>query len=120
MLAYLETSERYKRVWRGRGAREAGWLTTSASKPEMVARMGTLLRERPEMFMSRRLCWESAGRLLRGERGKTGAASGSHDDLVMAMAVAQAVRADEQEIGRRRGGVGAHLIPVVTGEVFHA
>ena len=55
MLAYLETSERYERVWRGRGEREAGWLTTAVSKPEMVARIGTLLMERPEMFMSRRL-----------------------------------------------------------------
>jgi hypothetical protein len=29
-----------------------------------------------------------------GERGKSGAAGGMHDDLVMAMAVAQAVRAE--------------------------
>ena len=32
--------------------------------------------------------------VCRGERGKTGAANGAHDDLVMAMAVAQAVRAE--------------------------
>jgi hypothetical protein len=93
VLAYLETSERYERVWRGRGEREAGWLTTAASKPEMVARIGTLLMERPEIFMSRRLLGECRT-FVAGERGKTGASSGSHDDLVMAMAVAQAVRVD--------------------------
>ncbi len=100
VLAFLETSERYERVWRGRGEREAGWLTTAASKPEMVARIGTLLRERPEMFLSRRLLGECRT-FVAGERGKTGAASGAHDDLVMAMAVAQAVRV-EQEPGNRK------------------
>jgi hypothetical protein len=91
VLAYLETSERYARVWRARGASEVGWLTTASSKPEMVARMGTLLMERPEIFKSRRLLAECRT-FVAGERGKTGAASGAHDDLVMAMAVAQAVR----------------------------
>jgi len=41
VLAYLETSERYARVYKERG--EAGWLTTMASKPEMIARLGVLL-----------------------------------------------------------------------------
>jgi hypothetical protein len=91
VLAYMETSEGYARVWRARGASEAGWLTTASSKPEMVARVGTLLMERPEMFKSRRLLAECRT-FVAGERGKTGAASGAHDDLVMAMAVAQAVR----------------------------
>jgi len=98
VLAYLETSERYARVWRGRGEREAGWLTTSGSKPEMVARLGTLLSERPEMFHSRRLLGECRT-FVGGERGKSGAAAGAHDDLVMAMAVAQAVRAEGQGSG---------------------
>jgi hypothetical protein len=49
--------------------------------------------ERPEMFMSRRLLAECRT-FVAGERGKTGAASGAHDDLVMAMAVAQAVRVE--------------------------
>jgi hypothetical protein len=98
VLAYLETSERYARVWRGRGEREAGWLTTAVSKPEMVARIGTLLTERPEIFRSRRLLGECRT-FVSGERGKSGAAAGAHDDLVMAMAVAQAVRV---EVGSKK------------------
>jgi hypothetical protein len=96
VLAYLEARERYTRLWRdtgGRGRGEAGWLTTSASKPEMVARLGVMLTERPECFQSPRLLGECR-RFVAGERGRTGAAAGAHDDLVMAMAVAQAVRAE--------------------------
>ena len=91
MLAYIETSERYKRVYAQ--GREAGWLTSAASKPEMTARLGSLLEQSPEMFKSRRLLGECRT-FVGGERGKTGAANGAHDDLVMAMAVAQAVRAE--------------------------
>jgi hypothetical protein len=98
VLAYIETSERYGHVYRVRG--EGGWLTTAGSKPAMVARIGALLRETPGVFQSRRLLGECRT-FVAGERGSTGAASGAHDDLVMAMAVAQAARA-EQEIGSRK------------------
>jgi len=93
VIAYLETSDRYTRLYRQNGA--VGWLTTSASKPEMVARIGVLLRESAAMFMSRRLLGECRT-FVAGERGKAGAASGTHDDLVMAMAVAQGVRAESR------------------------
>lgn len=91
VLAYIETSERYMNTYRQDG--EAGWLTTSVSKPEMIARLGSLLGQRPEMFNSRRLLDECRTFVAR-ERGKTGAANGAHDDLVMAMAIAQSVRVE--------------------------
>jgi hypothetical protein len=98
VLAYLETSELYRKIWRD--GREAGWLTTAASKPEMIARLGSMLELTPERFVSRRLLGECRT-FVAGERGKTGAANGSHDDLVMAMAVAQSVRAAMLESGIR-------------------
>ena len=101
VLAYIETRESYVRVYRQNG--EAGWLTSAASKPEMVARLGVLLRETPERFMSRRLLAECRT-FVADERGRAAAAAGSHDDLVMAMAIAQAVRAEMLE---RRGVVRA-------------
>ena len=91
VLAYLESSERYARLYKQRG--EAGWLTTSASKPEMIAGLGVLLRESGGMFASRRLLGECRT-FVAGEKGRAGAASGAHDDLVMSMAVAQAVRGE--------------------------
>jgi hypothetical protein len=94
VLAYIETNERYARVYRQKS--EAGWLTTAASKPEMVSRIGSLLQQTPELFMSRRLLGECRT-YVAGENGRTAAAGGEHDDLVMAMAVAQAVRAERKE-----------------------
>ncbi len=91
VLAYIETREGYRRLYRQHG--EAGWLTSAASKPEMVARMGVLLCDTPERFMSRRLLAECRT-FVADERGRAAAAVGSHDDLVMAMAIAQAVRAE--------------------------
>ncbi len=77
----------------------AGWLTTAGSKPGMVSRMGALLVESPRMFFSRRLLGECRTFAVMGG-GKMGAASGAHDDCLMAMAIGQAVRA--QLLGRRR------------------
>jgi hypothetical protein len=98
VLAYLETNERYDRVWRD--GKEAGWLTTAASKPEIIARLGSLLEQTPERFMSRRLLSECR-MFVANEQGRSGAASGAHDDLVMAMAIGQAVRARLLETRRR-------------------
>ena len=98
VLAYLQASERYGRLYVG-GDGQAGWLTTSASKAEMVTRMERLLREEPELFRSRRLLAECRS-FVSGEGGRMAAARGSHDDLVMAMAVAQGVCAG---IGGRAG-----------------
>jgi hypothetical protein len=90
VLAYLETQERYERLWRD--GREAGWLTTAASKPEMVARLGTVLEQEASRVRSKRLLGECRT-FVSGERGRSGAVGGAHDDLVMSMAVGLAVRA---------------------------
>ena len=68
-------------------------MTTGSSKVEMIARMEALLRESPERFASRRLLAECRS-FESDERGRAGAAVGAHDDLVMVMAIAQAVRAE--------------------------
>jgi hypothetical protein len=104
VLAYIETREQYSNVYRQ--GNEAGWLTTAVSKPEMTAGLGTLLETRPQMFNSLRLLGECRTFVGR-ERGKTGAANGAHDDLVMAMAVAQAVRSEmlPRSSGSRAEGI---------------
>jgi hypothetical protein len=94
VLAHLETSERYENVYTPRDG-QAGWLTNVVSKPDAIARMGALLLERPEMFASKRLLGECRT-YVSGDGGRTGAANGAHDDLVMAMAIAQAVRAERR------------------------
>jgi hypothetical protein len=91
VLAYLDSVERYARVYEQGGV--AGWLTTAGNKPGMVSAMGALLVESPWLFFSRRLLGECRT-FVSMAGGRTGAASGAHDDCLMAMAVAQTVRAE--------------------------
>ena len=97
VLAYLDGVERYPRVWSQGGV--AGWLTTAGNKPSMVSRLGALLVESPWMFSSKRLLAECRT-FVSFAGGGTGAANGAHDDCLMAMAVAQGVRAEW--LNRRR------------------
>ena len=91
VLAYLDSVERYARVYEQGGV--AGWLTTAGSKPGMVSRMGALLVESPGMFFSKRLLGECRT-FVAMVGGRTGAVNGAHDDCLMAMAIGQAVRAE--------------------------
>jgi Terminase RNaseH-like domain len=91
VLAYLDAVERYTRVYEQSGV--AGWLTTAGSKPGMISRLGALLMESPWMFRSRRLL-EECRTFVTHPGGRTGAANGAHDDCLMAMALAHAVRAE--------------------------
>jgi hypothetical protein len=72
---------------------QTGWLTTAVSRPAMLERLGTLLEERPEMFQSEALLRECRSFVRKGD-GRCEAAAGAHDDCVLAMAIAQAVRAE--------------------------
>jgi hypothetical protein len=96
VLAYLDAVHHYANVYEDDGV--AGWLTSAGSKPGMVSRMGALLAEQPQLFFSKRLLAECRT-FVTGASGKTGAANGAHDDCLMAMAIAQAVRAERS--GRR-------------------
>ena len=96
VLAHLETMVGPSRVFGQKG--QAGWLTSSVSRPEMLGALGALLVERPELFMSERMLRECRG-FVRLANGRSGAQSGGHDDCVMAMAIAQAVRGEL--LGRR-------------------
>lgn len=96
VLAHLGNAL-YANVYASQG--QAGWLTSLATKPEMIARLGSLLAQKPQIFYSQRLLGEMRSYITQSNGG-TGAAAGAHDDCVMAMAVAQAVRAEV--LGRRK------------------
>lgn len=91
VLAYIDSVERYIRVYAQGGV--AGWMTTAGNKPGMVGRLGALVVEQPGLFLSRRMLGECRTFVSRAG-GSSGAANGAHDDCVMAMAIAQAVRAE--------------------------
>jgi hypothetical protein len=91
VLAHLETSCKYERIY-GRGG-QAGWLTTSMSRPAMLGRLDAALAETPGCFMSRGLLGECRS-FVRLPNGRTGARVGMHDDRVMAMAMGLGARAE--------------------------
>ena len=64
-----------------------------ARKFHASSRLGALIAESPTGLMSRRLLAECRT-FVASEGGRTGAVSGAHDDCVMAMALAMAVRAE--------------------------
>jgi hypothetical protein len=90
VLAHLESSCAYDCLFRQGG--QAGWLTTSLSRPAVLGKLDTALVEEPTRFMSKRLLSECRS-FVRLPDGRTGARAGAHDDRVMAMAIALAARA---------------------------
>jgi hypothetical protein len=91
VLACLRTLE-YPCVFVQKG--QDGWLTSAVSRPAMIENLSSVLMEEPERFRSPRLLNECRT-FVRYADGNTGAAPGTHDDCVMALAIAWAVRMAE-------------------------
>jgi hypothetical protein len=91
VLALLESVERYENLYRS--GRHSGWLTSQVTRPEMLETFAAVLAEAPHLFSSRRLL-EECRTFVRHADGYCAAASGAHDDCVMALAIALAVRRD--------------------------
>jgi hypothetical protein len=89
VLAMLERVERYEPLFGN--PRYAGWVTTMLTRPTMLERFGAMLVANPEIFQSRRLL-EECRTFVRHADGRIAASEGSHDDAIMAMAMALAVR----------------------------
>ena len=68
-----------------------GWLTSAVSRPAMLENLAAVLATEPELFQSRRLLNEFRT-FIRHPDGNSAAAGGTHDDCVMAMAIALAAR----------------------------
>ncbi len=91
VLASLTLHEGYNNVYHQ--GNQAGWLTSAASRPRMLENFAATLTNAPFLFSSTRLL-EECRTFVRHPDGSASAANGTHDDLVMSMAVAQAVRAE--------------------------
>jgi len=72
--------------------KQAGWLTSAVTRPAMIENLASALAADPALFRSRRLLGECRTFVRHGD-GSSGATSGTHDDCVMAMAMALAARA---------------------------
>jgi hypothetical protein len=96
VLAHLKDRVPGHRMYKQNG--EPGWNTSAQSKEKMLNRLNVWLTREPNRFMSQRFLGECRT-FVNFDEGKCGAAGGAHDDLVMAMAIAQAVR--EETVGRK-------------------
>jgi hypothetical protein len=88
VLAHLQM-QGYENLYRERN--QDGWLTSAVTRPMMIETLAAMLASSPETFRSSRLLNECRT-FIRHADGSSGAASGTHDDCVMAMAIAQAAR----------------------------
>lgn len=98
VLACLDHLD-YPNVYRHDG--QAGWPTTAQTRPRMIEGLGWALIEATKCFRSARLLHEFRT-FVRFKDGGTGAAPGTHDDCVLAMAIAWAVR--EEDMAKGLGG----------------
>lgn len=88
VLAHLRAA-RYPRIFRD--SNQDGWLTSAVTRPAMIENLAAILSLKPQLFQSTRLLAEFRT-FIRKENGSSGGTSGSHDDCVMAMAIALAGR----------------------------
>ncbi len=102
VLAHLKELH-YENIFEQGG--QDGWLTSAASRPAMIENLAAVLMAKPELFHSPRLLGELRT-FVRHEDGNGAAADGAHDDCVMAMAVALAVRREDAGRIARRGAMG--------------
>jgi len=89
VLAYLESDCRYGRIYEQEG--KPGWLTNSSSRPRALGELAAEIARVPQNFQSARFLAECRS-FVRTPRGGMAAQSGTHDDRVMAMAIALATR----------------------------
>lgn len=95
-LGYLECKNLYRQ------GGQMGWLTTAANRPAMIENMAAVLVAEPGLFHSTKLL-EECRTFLRNADGSSGASQGSHDDCVMAMAIALAVRREDAGREAKKG-----------------
>jgi hypothetical protein len=100
VLAHLKDLH-YENLFQQGG--QEGWLTSVVTRPAMIENLAGVLIAEPALFRSPRLLGELKT-FVRHSDGHGAATEGAHDDCVMAMAIALAVRREDAgRVGRRKG-----------------
>ena len=87
-----------------------GWQTTKSTRNQMLAELHTVMEESPEVIRSRWTLGEMIVFVYDKNR-KPQAAEGQHDDLVIAAAIAQMARGQQQYTVEEPGGDKSHWTP---------
>jgi hypothetical protein len=99
VLAHLKDL-RYENIFQQGG--QEGWLTSVVTRPAMIENLAGMLMAQPDLFHSPQMLGEMRT-FVRHADGHGAADEGAHDDCVMAIAIAMAVRREDAGRGRRRG-----------------
>ena len=106
VLYALQHEHNYAHLYRhadeSGSAGKLGWSMNARTKPQAIGALGLMLRDAPATFASRRLL-EQCRSFAYGDDCEMAALPGTHDDLVIAAAIAITVR--EQGGSLRLGGV---------------
>jgi len=108
VLAYLIDRHHYPNLYEEN--RQVGWLTSRVTRPEMIEHLAVMLADAPALFFSRRLLQECRT-FVRHADSSTRAIDGTHDDCVLAMAIAQIVRKADAGGHSRRGTAFQQSVP---------
>ncbi len=92
ILAFLHSDCNYPNLYERQG--EAGWPTTAFTRPRALAHLGAMVAKAPQIFLSAAFLRECRT-FVRLPSGGMAAQPGTHDDRVMAMAIAFAVRKEK-------------------------
>ena len=108
VLAYLSTTRRYENLYCKGG--DPGWVTTTFTRPLMLESFASALSEASSGMNSRTLL-EECKTFVRRDNGSAGAAPGAHDDCIVAMAIALAVRDEVATLHSRDGNLLLASLP---------
>ena len=92
VLAHLSFDCHYPNIYEMGG--QAGWNTNAFTRPRALAHLDTILTNSPQVFLSAAFLRECRT-FVRLPNGGMAAQAGAHDDRVMAMAIAFAVRKEK-------------------------
>ena len=91
----------------GQMVKAFGWATSSKTRPVALAELHTIMEENPELVVS----WHTLGEMLTfvyDKDRKPQAASGQHDDLVMAAAICYSIRGQQRFAVAENGAERKH------------
>lgn len=81
-------------TYTGRLKKTYGFKTTSQTRPVIIDELKVMFREQPELFNDKDTLMEMLT-FIKNEKGRAEAQNGSHDDLVMALAIAYYCRTQQ-------------------------
>ena len=108
VLAYLTSTRKYENLYCADG--NPGWVTTTFTRPRMLESFASALAEGASGICSRVLLGECKT-FVRRENGTAGAAAGAHDDCIIAVAIALAVRDEVATVHSRDGNLLLASLP---------